>query len=225
MLRDNPKTVTAPVLEPVTLTEAKSFLRVDTTADDAYITDLITASREAIEKALRRTLLTTTLKLTKPYFPSGGFQSQNTDTGFFSSFNSVYEAEAQYYDIDPSEIYLPFGFVQSVSSVKYTDDAGNELTLPSSVYFLNNDERLSLSDGQGWIGNGNIAFVEIEYIAGWSAVAELPKVIKNAVLVLMANMYNSRGCDCALPATLKATLKPYVLPFYSRPRTISVQRG
>tara|TARA_R110000851_G_scaffold173130_1_gene319440 strand:- start:772 stop:1449 length:678 start_codon:yes stop_codon:yes gene_type:complete len=225
MLRDNPKIVTAPTLEPVTLAEAKSFLRIDTTADDAYITDLITASREAIENALRRTLLTTTVKLTKPYFPSGNFQRENVDSALGTSFNSIYEAEGQFYDIGASEIYLPFGFVQSVSSVKYTDDAQVETTFSSANYFLNKEEKLTLADGEGWVGNGNIAFVEIEYITGWTTVALVPKIIKNAVLVLIDNMYSSRGCDCAVPASMRATLKPYTLPFYQRPKTISVQRG
>tara|TARA_R110000850_G_scaffold60236_6_gene138477 strand:- start:75 stop:752 length:678 start_codon:yes stop_codon:yes gene_type:complete len=225
MLRDNPKIITPSALEPVTLAEAKSFLRVDTTADDAYITDLITASREAIENALRRTLLTTTVKLTKPYFPSGNFQLENVDSAIGSSFSSIYEAEGQFYDIGASEIYLPFGTVQSVSSVKYTDDAQVETIFGSSNYFLNKEEKLTLSDGHGWIGNGNIAFIEIEYVTGWETVSELPKVIKNAVLVLLASMYNSRGCDCTIPATLRATLAPYALPFYQRPKTISVQRG
>ena len=225
MQRDNPKVITAPTTEPVTLIEAKNFLRVDTTVDDAYITDLITASREAIEKALRRTLFTTTVKLKKPYFPNGAFQRENVDSGLGSTFNSVYEAEAQYYDINPSEIYLPFGIVQSVASVKYTFDSGVETTFDAANYTLVDDERLTLADGQGWAGNGNIIHVDIEYVAGWTNIDDIPKIIKNAVLVLVDNMYSSRGCDCSLPKSLRSTLKPYALPFYKRPKTISVQRG
>jgi hypothetical protein len=39
------------ITEPVTLAEAKNYCRVSTNADDDLITDLITQSREAIEKA------------------------------------------------------------------------------------------------------------------------------------------------------------------------------
>jgi uncharacterized phiE125 gp8 family phage protein len=39
------------ITEPVTLSEAKNYCRVSTTADDSLITDLITQAREAIEKA------------------------------------------------------------------------------------------------------------------------------------------------------------------------------
>ena len=48
---------TPPTVEPVTLTEAKAHLRVDTDADDAYIAGLITAAREWVEQYLDRALV------------------------------------------------------------------------------------------------------------------------------------------------------------------------
>jgi uncharacterized phiE125 gp8 family phage protein len=48
---------TAPAVEPVTLTEAKAHLRVDTSDDDAYIGTLITAAREWCEQYLDRALV------------------------------------------------------------------------------------------------------------------------------------------------------------------------
>lgn len=60
------------ITEPVTLAEAKNYCRVTTNADDALITDLITESREAVEKA---TGLCLTSKLVSVWFnnPSGNF--------------------------------------------------------------------------------------------------------------------------------------------------------
>ena len=49
--------VTAPTAEPVTLAEAKTFLRIEHTADDAVITRAISAAREAAEQYLRCALL------------------------------------------------------------------------------------------------------------------------------------------------------------------------
>ncbi len=57
-------TVTPPASEPLSLAEAKLFLRVDATADDMLIETLIAAVREAAEQHLRRSLITRTLKLT-----------------------------------------------------------------------------------------------------------------------------------------------------------------
>lgn len=56
----------APAIEPVTLGEAKSFLRVDGTHDDAVITSLITTSRLHIETALDLALISQTWVMTAP---------------------------------------------------------------------------------------------------------------------------------------------------------------
>ena len=53
----------APAVEPVTLTEAKLYLRVDNTNEDTLITDLITAARMVAESWLRRSLITQTWQL------------------------------------------------------------------------------------------------------------------------------------------------------------------
>lgn len=53
----------APASEPLTLSETKNYLRVDHTADDAIITDLITSARMAAEEWLKRSLITQTWKL------------------------------------------------------------------------------------------------------------------------------------------------------------------
>ena len=48
---------TPPAVEPVTPSEAKAHLRVDTDADDSYIATLITAAREWVEQYLDRALV------------------------------------------------------------------------------------------------------------------------------------------------------------------------
>lgn len=55
--------VTAPVEEPVTLDEAKLYLRVDTTKDDTLIGDLIVAARMVAEGWLRRSLISQSWKM------------------------------------------------------------------------------------------------------------------------------------------------------------------
>ena len=71
--------VTAPTLEPVTLTEAKAWARIDTTDDDTVVTGLITAARMAGEEYLRRTLISTSYKLTIDLTASlGGYLGEGT---------------------------------------------------------------------------------------------------------------------------------------------------
>lgn len=55
--------VTPPASEPLTLAEAKLYLRVDGSAEDALITDLIAAAREHAEQALHKSLMTQSWKL------------------------------------------------------------------------------------------------------------------------------------------------------------------
>jgi len=56
------KTVTGP--EPITLEEAKAWMRVDGATDDALITSLITQARELTENYLNISIVETTLVLT-----------------------------------------------------------------------------------------------------------------------------------------------------------------
>lgn len=55
--------VVEPASEPVTLAEAKLYLRVDGTSEDTLIADLITSARIAAEDYLNRSLITQSWKL------------------------------------------------------------------------------------------------------------------------------------------------------------------
>jgi uncharacterized phiE125 gp8 family phage protein len=55
--------ITAPASEPVTLAQAKTYLRIDGTTEDTIITDMIVASRMTAENWLRRSLINQVWKL------------------------------------------------------------------------------------------------------------------------------------------------------------------
>lgn len=50
--------VSAPASEAITLSEAKSYLRVDSSDEDTLITDMIVVAREFAERYLQRSLIT-----------------------------------------------------------------------------------------------------------------------------------------------------------------------
>lgn len=58
--------IVEPVLEPVSLSEAKDYLRVDGTAEDANLTRLIAAARTWLEGMTRRALLSQTWRYLTP---------------------------------------------------------------------------------------------------------------------------------------------------------------
>ena len=96
--------------EPVTLAEAKHYLRVTSSADDNYINQIIGASRESIEISTSRAIVTQTI-----------------DFGF-KSFPQSYR-----------QFRLPVGGVgQTITHIKYKAD-GVSVTLDSTMYSLHDN--------------------------------------------------------------------------------------
>jgi len=91
---------------PITLAEAKKQCEIDTsdTAHDTYVKSLIMAATSEVEQYLHRRLVTQTWKYYLDCFPSVDY------------------------------IRLPFGRLQSVTSVKYTDSDGDQSTFSSGDY-------------------------------------------------------------------------------------------
>jgi uncharacterized phiE125 gp8 family phage protein len=64
------KVQTQPVVEPVSVSEAKQHCRVDTTTDDMYIAALISAAREYCETYMDETLIDTQYVMRLDAFPA-----------------------------------------------------------------------------------------------------------------------------------------------------------
>ena len=186
------KLITAPATEPVSTSEAKSHLRVDTTADDTLIGTLITAARQHVENHLRRALITQTWELVMDAFPAG--------------------------DV----IRLPRPPLVSVTSIKYTDVAGSESTFSSAAYVVDTDStkgRVVLKSGESWPSDTLAAAngVRVRYVAGYGSAAAVPNPIRQAVLLLIGTLYENResvlvaqGVTVAqLPFGVEALLMPY----------------
>jgi uncharacterized phiE125 gp8 family phage protein len=99
--------VTAPAAYPITLTEAKKQCEIGSeTTHDTYVKSLIIAATAKAEQFLHRRLVTQTWKNYLDVWPLG------------TSFK------------------LPFGRLQSVSSIKYKDEDGNESTFSADDYIV-----------------------------------------------------------------------------------------
>ena len=183
--------VTAPEVEPVSLTDAKLHLRVDVSDDDDLITALVQATREQAEAFTRRALITQTWELVLDAFPSS------------------------------STIAVPLPPLQSVSSIKYKVDGGTEYTFSSDSYVVDTDSepgRIVLEDGAAWPGDTlyEAAAVRVRFVAGYGeAASDVPESIRAGMKLLLGHFYENReatvgvGNMQVLPLGAEMTWWPY----------------
>ena len=199
------KLLTPPAVEPVDLATAKVHLRVDFSDDDAYILALITAAREYCETLTERAFITQTWQLNRDSFPA---LSPNVPYAVAAPSGTLYGVWNQQgssplgWQTDLSSFRLPWPPLQSVSSIQWTDTAGNVSTVPSSTYIVDTFSepgRVALGFGQTWpsqSAQGNaiepVSGVTVTYVAGYADVAHVPTSIKQAMLLLLATWYENR---------------------------------
>lgn len=185
--------VTPPALEPITLTEAKAHARIDSTAEDTLITSQIIAARRLCEQYCDRAFINQTWRVT--------------------------------YDIDEeptakSFINLPYGKVQSITSIKSYDSENVATTLDTDYYRLSGN-RIVLNDNYDWptLDRTYDAF-EITYVVGFGALAsDIPQDIKQAILMTVSHFFENREAfidpmgagtqQVMLPFGVNALLQPY----------------
>jgi uncharacterized phiE125 gp8 family phage protein len=167
--------ITAPAVEPFTLTEAKAHLRVIDNDDDALIAALIKAAVSHVDGKdgfLGRALVTQTWELVIDAFP----------------------AEA---------IKIPLPPLQSVTSIKYDDAAGIEQTLATDQYSIDTASEPGWVAPlvSGWPGTIDaINAVRIRFVAGYAPdansppdlAANVPGAVKAAMLLLIGSLYEHR---------------------------------
>ena len=203
------KRITDPATEPVTLAEAKSFMRVTTSDDDALITSLIAVARNKAEEITERAFITQTWRMTMDHFPFGGREIW---------FDGVRE-------LPISELRRALDFIKiprppeiSVGKLATFSPDNTETTFDSSNYFLDlNSEpgRIVLNDGAVWPSDlRDWEAVLIEYDAGYGGASSVPEDIKHAIKIMVASLYENRG-ECAdtasleVPKSAKSLLQPY----------------
>ena len=151
---------------PVSLTEAKSHLKVDTTADDTYITSIIKAATQLSEEYTNRFFIDTVIDQTCSDFAQ-------LQTLFKSKVNAV--AHVKYYDSDNS--------LQTLSATIYDTQLQYE---PSQI---------QLADDKSFpeITKRNDAVVARYTVGYGSAASDVPEIIKQAILLTIGNFYQNRN--------------------------------
>jgi hypothetical protein len=179
------RTLIEPQTEPVTLADAKLYLRVDSsnTVDDALIASLITAARRFAEIYTRRRFLYQTVRLEMDYFP-GSINPQlggsHYAAAMLSGANAVL-AGIRY------AIVLPYPPVHHIAAFKYFDQNATVTDVtPTTQYVADLDSqpaRLMPPFGRFWpvaqvIGNA----VRVDFITGYGADIVVGVTASSAVL-------------------------------------------
>lgn len=197
-----------PAVEPVSLAEAKAHLRVAHDSDDDLIAAHIAAARQMCEQHTGCAFINRTFKLYLDRW-SGSPLSQWWDGVVEAADTNLLDAV----------LMLPKPPLQSVTAIRTYDAGGVASVFSASGYLVDavsKPGRIVLADGASVPSPlRKVNGVEIEFIAGYGASASfVPQVLRQAVLQLVAYLYENRGDDPA--AGLQASgaanlLRPYRL--------------
>ena len=178
------KTITPPASEPVSLAEAKLYLRIDHAHEDELIATLIGAAREAVEAAIGRALIARRVR-------------ESLD---------IWRREAA------QGAVLGLGPVTDVIAVRLLADNGSQSVLDPERYRFDGDRdrpRLVFAAGVP-TALRDVGGIEIEYECGYAEDAsDLPVALRLAVLQIVASLYELRQGDSGIPETARALMRPY----------------
>ena len=184
--------VAAPsALEPVTLSEAKTYARVTETADDELICGLIVAARQHVESKLRRQLMPAILVYSLDQFPIARITEESPLKPWMDlpGRRTVYQRT--------NGIRLPHPPLQSVTQIQYIDFNGVTQVLDPSVYLVDTIKEpgvVMLAYNNLWpICRAQPQAVLVTYVAGYPSRAAVPQAIKLAIKMIVRHWYDYRG--------------------------------
>lgn len=169
-----PRVVTEPLSEPVTLIEVRNQCHIDSTIEDSTLEIFIGDARRNLEKWTGRTFHQTEYLWTINEWPSCNY------------------------------IRLPYATpLISITSLKYLDQNGVETTWAASNYIADTFSqigRLVLAYGASWPSTTlyPVAPIRIQYVAGiatTSPITEATDDVKEAMLLLVAGMNENRESE------------------------------
>ena len=166
-----------PSVEPVTTTNQKDWMRVDTSDEDTLIGNLASASRAYIELSTGRQFITAPWQYKVSTFPAG------------------------------VDLVLPISPLQSVSSITYVDTDSVTQTWDSSLYTVDTASDVGrvrpIYDEDYPIVRGYADDVTVTFIAGYGdAATDVPDRALTAIKLLAANWFENREANT--PISLQA---------------------
>ena len=179
-----------PANEPVSLSEAKVFLRIDGTDDDILVSSLITAARIYIETTISKILITENWSFFKDKWPTSGV------------------------------VHLPLSPVQSIDEIRVYNQDNTYSTLPIETYasdLISSQPRIKFLETSPSIATPrHFNQLEVQFTAGFgNTETDVPSDLRQALLMLTAHWYEQRepigfgGSFNEIPTTISALLSSY----------------
>ena len=193
-------------LEPVSLTELKKYLRIESgDIEDAVLTSLLAASRKACEEYAR--IAISPREFVSVFRPA--VERRNQLVGRFSLHDP---------DNTQDGLLLRRRPVRSLTSVTFKTRDGSEYETPDYVY--DEDEAKVIWSNGPVVPSGIVTGIHVKYEAGFppnseneeeATICVADETIKAAVMETTLAFYDDRGLDGAdvLPARARGLLRGY----------------
>jgi uncharacterized phiE125 gp8 family phage protein len=180
--------LSGPAAEPVTLAQAKSFIRVQHDDDDDIVTALIAGSRIHIEAQTRRALITQTWRLTRDAWPLNG---------------QLALLPVPLIDLVAVRIHKANGTTQALDLAGFVLDTA---AAPAMLAFTR---------GAPMAPERSVGGIELDVTCGYGDAGDVPEPLRQAIRLLVAHWYENRGLVtlgrevAVLPQTVAALIAPY----------------
>jgi uncharacterized phiE125 gp8 family phage protein len=181
--------LSGPAVEPVTLAEAKAYLRVEHDDDDDVIAALIAGARVHVEAQTRRALITQSWRIVRDDWPKGG---------------RIALLPVPLRALTAARVYRLDGTTQALDTAAFIVEAGSAPAI------------LSFASGALPAPGRIAAGIELDIETGYGdAPADVPGDLRQAIKALAAHWYENRGligsgqAVAVLPGTVAALLAPY----------------
>ena len=185
---------THPAIEPVTLEEFKSYLRIEGAGEDRELVDLIEEARQWIEDQTGLALITQTWLLSLDRWPRG--ESEWWDGTRQGSILELHSTAGS------APIEIPRFPLQSVTSVTtYASDGTSTVVDVAATFDVDTNQtkgRVTPKDTVVWSPDlRQTNAIEVVYLSGYGDTeADVPRPLRRAVKQVAAGLYTHRGDGC-----------------------------
>jgi uncharacterized phiE125 gp8 family phage protein len=181
--------LSGPAIEPISLAEAKAYLRVEHDDDDDVIAALIAGARVHVEAQTRRALITQSWRIIRDSWPGDG---------------RIAILPAPLRELLAARVYKLDGSTQALDVAVFAADVASA---PAALAFAS-----GALPAPGRVVGG----IELDIEAGYGDDAsDVPEALRQAIRILVAHWYENRGliapggAVAVIPQSAAALIAPY----------------